>query len=113
MHSHRWESATGAVLDGGGSNWGATQEDSGVRMKRYRRKPDQEGGQMHSRWKFQAGGLQGEFGNCLCFIWPAENLCKQGDIMADQIITRLTSNILPSSFIDLCVLSGLEKQLSF
>lgn len=33
--------------------------------------------------------------------------------MVDQIITRLTSNILPSSFIDLCVLSGLEKQLSF
>ena len=49
----------------------------------------------------------------LCFIWPAESLCKQGDIMADQIITSLTCNILSSSFIDLCVLSGLEKQLSF
>ena len=60
------------MLDGGGSNWGATQEDSGVRMKRYRRKPDQEGGKMHSRWKFQAGGLQGEFGNCLCLVWRSK-----------------------------------------
>lgn len=98
------------MLDGNGSNWGATQEDSGFRMKCYRRKPDQEGGERHSRWKFQAGGLQeGEFGNCLCFIWPAESLCKQGDIMADQIITSLTCNILPSSFIDLCVYLALKS----
>lgn len=103
----------GAVIDGGGNNWGAPQEDSGFRMKDYKRKPDQEGGERHSRQKFQAGGLHGEFGNCPCFIWPAESLCKQGDIMADQIITSLTSNISPSSFIDLCVLSGLKNQLSF
>lgn len=47
--SHGWESAMGAVIDGGGNNWGATQEDSGFRMKDYKRKPDQEGGERHSR----------------------------------------------------------------
>ena len=64
-----------AVQGTHGSNWrGVVGFEWSIRRGRY------------SRWKFQAGGLQGEFGNCLCLIWPAESLCKAGDIMVDQNI---------------------------
>ena len=43
----------GAVIDGGGNNWGATQEDNEFRMKDYRRKPDQEGGERHLSRSFR------------------------------------------------------------
>lgn len=113
MHSHGWESATGAVLDGDGSNWGATQEDSGFRMKCYRRKPDQEGG--------KKGILGGSFRleayrvnlAIVCVLFGLQKVYVNKEILWLITITSLTCNILPSSFIDLCVLSGLEKQLSF
>lgn len=54
MHRHGWESAKGAVIDGGGNNWGATQEDNEFRMKDYRRIKKEEKGILGRSFRLEA-----------------------------------------------------------
>lgn len=46
----------------------------------------------------------GESGYCVCLIWPAESWCNSRDFMVDQNRISLAPNILPGSFIHLCIL---------